>query len=315
MNGACRISEIESDRQMASTVSIITTCRNAAPFIAQAVTSIQKQTAEVHIQHVIADGASTDNTLAVVRAQTETARVALIIDSRRDGGIYHGMNRALSLATGDIIGILNADDIMEPHAVASALDMFERNPDAELVTFGAVYFDEASGRIVRTATPARLMTQEGLAFGLPAINSRFFRRSAFERFGLFRQEFPLAADRIWLMQAAQNGIREAVGPQTVYRYRIHGGSASMRNDRATRQRLRLEHVAMARWMLEVGQGEDMRRACLRFGALEGVKSLLAGASWRKIVTELRALDRHWQFSALLGCGPWLRWRGKHSNAA
>jgi glycosyltransferase len=74
------------------------------------------------LEHLVIDGASTDATVDIVRARG--ARVATLV-SERDAGLYDAMNKGLRLATGDVVGYLNADDVFaHPHALARIAQAF-----------------------------------------------------------------------------------------------------------------------------------------------------------------------------------------------
>ncbi len=97
-------------------VSIVTVAFNSAATIAATMRSVAEQTYD-NIEHLVIDGASTDDTLAVVR--DHGAHLANLL-SEPDHGIYHAMNKGLALATGDFVGFLNADDMLaSPEVVAS----------------------------------------------------------------------------------------------------------------------------------------------------------------------------------------------------
>ena len=87
-------------------ISVITVCFNAADTIADTLRSVLKQNYQ-EFEHIIVDGRSTDNTLGVIASVTgHTCRVVC----EPDRGIYDAMNKGIALATGDIVGFLNADD-------------------------------------------------------------------------------------------------------------------------------------------------------------------------------------------------------------
>ena len=88
-------------------VSVITVCFNAETTIAQTLTSVAQQSYK-DIEHIIVDGASTDETMEIVQANSQ--RLANVI-SEPDQGLYDAMNKGLAIARGDIVGILNADDV------------------------------------------------------------------------------------------------------------------------------------------------------------------------------------------------------------
>ena len=88
-------------------VSIITTSLNAVGTIRDCLESVKGQTCP-DVEHIVVDGASTDGTQAVLAEYTDS--LAQVI-SEADRGIYDGMNKGLRRATGDVVGLLNADDM------------------------------------------------------------------------------------------------------------------------------------------------------------------------------------------------------------
>ncbi|MBP7051040.1 MAG: glycosyltransferase [Phycisphaerae bacterium] len=88
-------------------VSIVTVCFNSAATIEHTIRSVRDQEYE-HVEHVIVDGGSTDGTQEVVGRYNGRIREFI---SEPDRGIYDAMNKGLALATGDVVGFLNADDV------------------------------------------------------------------------------------------------------------------------------------------------------------------------------------------------------------
>lgn len=103
-------------------ISIITTAFNAAGTIRSCLESVQGQT-HADFEHIVVDAASTDGTLAVL---DECGGGAARVVSEPDRGIYDGMNKGLRLATGEVVGILNADDFyFGPDVLAKVAGVFE----------------------------------------------------------------------------------------------------------------------------------------------------------------------------------------------
>ena len=88
-------------------VSIVTVCFNSELTIEETINSVISQTYS-NIEYIIIDGKSTDNTHRIIKKYGN--RVDLLI-SEKDNGLYYAMNKGVSLASGDIIGILNSDDL------------------------------------------------------------------------------------------------------------------------------------------------------------------------------------------------------------
>ena len=98
-------------------ISIITVAYNSAATIADTLDSVASQT-HPEIEHIVVDGASKDDTLAIIEARG--AHVARLV-SERDRGIYDAMNKGLALASGDFVGFLNADDMFAGPEVVAAI--------------------------------------------------------------------------------------------------------------------------------------------------------------------------------------------------
>ena len=89
-------------------VSIITVTYNSADTLQSCIDSVASQSYN-NIEHIVIDGSSKDNTLEIIQKNTSVSRYI----SEPDNGLYHAMNKGLKLASGDVIGFLNSDDIYE----------------------------------------------------------------------------------------------------------------------------------------------------------------------------------------------------------
>ncbi|MCR4892547.1 MAG: glycosyltransferase [Lachnospiraceae bacterium] len=108
--------------------SIITVCYNSEKTIGRTIESVLKQTAD-NIEYLIVDGGSQDRTLEICesyRERLEKRGFRFLVRSEPDKGIYDAMNKGISWASGDLIGIINSDDWYEPHAVKTMVRVFER---------------------------------------------------------------------------------------------------------------------------------------------------------------------------------------------
>jgi len=93
-------------------ISVITVVRNAQNTIADTLESVASQSYS-GVEHIIIDGASTDQTLDIIKRHAGQH----IIVSEPDNGLYDAMNKGIAMATGDVIGMLNADDIYQDTSV------------------------------------------------------------------------------------------------------------------------------------------------------------------------------------------------------
>jgi glycosyltransferase involved in cell wall biosynthesis len=127
-------------------ISVVTVALNAADTIADTLRSVAEQTHPA-IEHIVVDGGSTDGTVDVVKRFGE--RVARLV-SEPDQGLYHAMNKGIALATGEVVGTLNADDMyMHEGVLARVASVFE-DASVEACYGDLIYVDRAdTDRIVR----------------------------------------------------------------------------------------------------------------------------------------------------------------------
>ena len=111
-------------------ISIITVCCNAESTIKETIESVLHQTYD-SIEYIIIDGASRDDTVRIAesyREQFEKRGFSYRIYSEKDNGIYDAMNKGISKATGEIVGIINADDWYEPDACEQMAEKYAAEP-------------------------------------------------------------------------------------------------------------------------------------------------------------------------------------------
>jgi glycosyltransferase involved in cell wall biosynthesis len=201
-------------------ISVITVCFNAAATIGDALRSVAAQDWPA-VEHIIVDGASTDETLKIVaQNQHDSMRVA----SEPDKGLYDAMNKGVSLSSGDLIGFLNADDFF---CRADALSLIARRASEQPcdAVSGAVAIVKPDDVFhVTRAYSATSFRPRMLRFGHALPHPGFYaRRSVFERIGAFNLEFRLAADFEWMVRFfLVHGLRAATLPNTIVGMREGG---------------------------------------------------------------------------------------------
>jgi glycosyltransferase involved in cell wall biosynthesis len=206
-------------------ISIITPCLNRADFIGEAVESVLAQHYP-KFEHIVMDAGSTDGTLDALRAYPH-----LRVVSEPDRGMYDGINKGLRLARGEIIGLLNTDDLYAEGCFDAVTAAFDQNPEALAVVGGITTFTEGpDGHVtletVPTIEPDELWVR--LTRGHPVTNAWFFRPVVFEHFGYFDDRYKYSSDRYFLIRAALDGdVRPVPIHRTLYHYRKHSGSATI----------------------------------------------------------------------------------------
>jgi glycosyltransferase involved in cell wall biosynthesis len=172
-------------------ISVITVCYNSDKTIADTLRSTRSQT-YTNIEHIIVDGGSTDETLAVVRA---AAMPDHKLFSEQDKGIYDAMNKGIALATGDIIGFINADDFYPcPDVISEVAAAFEASgADCCYGDLCYVQQDDVS-RIVRYWKSCLFKLGLFEKGWCPPHPTFFVRREVFQRLGGFNLDYQIAAD-------------------------------------------------------------------------------------------------------------------------
>lgn len=172
-------------------ISVITVCYNSAKTIGHTLRSVREQT-HGDIEHIIVDGGSNDNTLEVVKAEGE--HVAKLV-SERDSGIYDAMNKGIALASGEVIGFINADDFYaSPDVLADVATAFERS-GADCCYGDLCYVSQIDPtRTVRYWCSADSVPGAFEKGWCPPHPTFFVRRAVYQRLGGFDLSFKIAAD-------------------------------------------------------------------------------------------------------------------------
>jgi glycosyltransferase involved in cell wall biosynthesis len=208
-------------------ISIITATYNSAATVRDTLACIASQQYS-NIEHLIMDGGSKDNTLAVVK---EFAHVAKVI-SETDKGIYDAMNKGVQLATGDIIGILNSDDFYTSPLVLSKVAAAFEDPAVEAVYGDLQYVKAANTEVVTRTWRSGAYKKKYLYYGwMPPHPTFFVRRHVYDKCGLFNTALRSAADyELMLRVLLKYNIHAQYIPEVLVKMRTGGMSnASVKN--------------------------------------------------------------------------------------
>lgn len=201
-------------------VSIITVVFNAEHTIADALRSVASQT-HSDIEHIVVDGASSDTTLGVIKANSD--RVAMLI-SEPDDGIYDAMNKGLKLATGEVIGLLNADDILQDESVISQVVAAHADQELDACYADLVYVKQNDLTQVTRFWRSRDF-RKGLCFSgwMPAHPTLYLKRRVYDRVGNFNTDLRYQADLEFCVRAFElHSINSRYIPKLWVRMRLGG---------------------------------------------------------------------------------------------
>lgn len=170
-------------------ISIITVCYNSAKTIEKTFQSLQSQTYK-NIEYIVVDGMSSDPTSDIIENNKDIISKYV---SESDKGLYDAMNKGIQLATGDIVGILNSDDIFTDDYVLENIAKFHSENNIEASVGNIIQFNE-EGKTVRKYS-AKNWNPEKLKIGfMPAHPAIFLKKELFNKFGDYQLDFIIAAD-------------------------------------------------------------------------------------------------------------------------
>jgi glycosyltransferase involved in cell wall biosynthesis len=216
--------EAVSDGRSCPRISIITPSLNQGPFVEEAIRSVLLQDYP-NVELIVADGGSTDGGVETIGKYRD--RLAHWI-CERDGGPANALNKGFRLATGEILGILNADDLLLPGSLAKIAREFRMHPSADVVS-GHGYLANASGvvgapfisdrwNLARFAYDACVLFQA----------ATFFRRRRFQEVNGFNERNQTAWDMELWADLALAGATFHRFDEFLAVYRVHGASITGR---------------------------------------------------------------------------------------
>jgi glycosyltransferase involved in cell wall biosynthesis len=172
-------------------ISIITVSWNSQETIKDTIDSVLSQTYQ-NIEYIIIDGASIDGTVKIVQSYGD--KITKFV-SEPDKGLYDAMNKGVALATGNIIGMLNSDDLyIDKFAIEKVVKEFSEK-QIDSVYADLVYVkSENLDKTVRYYDSSKFNLLK-FAYGwMPAHPTFFVKKKVYEKYGVFRTDLKIAAD-------------------------------------------------------------------------------------------------------------------------
>ncbi|NWF66540.1 MAG: glycosyltransferase [Campylobacterales bacterium] len=172
-------------------ISIITVVWNNAKTIRDAIDSVLGQTYK-NIEYIVVDGASSDGTVEIVQSYGDKINKFI---SEKDRGIYDAMNKGIGLSTGDIVGILNSDDLYSSNDILEIVANEFTTKNIDCIYADLVYID-----MNNTSKVVRYWKSREFSGGLfqkgwhPAHPTFFIKRECYHKYGVFNLDFKIAAD-------------------------------------------------------------------------------------------------------------------------
>jgi len=206
-------------------VSIITASFNNVSTIENTIQSVLSQSF-TNIEYIVIDGNSTDGTLEIL--EKYRSRISKIV-CEKDNGIYDALNKGLSLATGDVVGFLHADDFYASNQIISNIvDVFEHT-NSDAVYGDLLYVDKNNIDKIFRYWQAGEFSRKKIKLGwMPPHPTLFVKNSIYKKVGFFDTIFKIAADYDMILRLFyKHQISVSYLPKVIVLMRT--GGASNRN--------------------------------------------------------------------------------------
>lgn len=219
-------------------VTIITACYNRGKTIRRAMESVMAQTYS-DIEYIVVDGASTDESLGNIKYEEMVIKTSgfrqkhpnfcLRIVSEPDHGMYEAINKGIRMATGDVIALCHSDDqLYDEHTVEKVVEMFVKHPEAEMLYANGVYVNAETEKNVRVWKGKKLSRWLLMCGWLPLHTTCYVRKEVYEKYGLYDENYKIAADTKFLLNVLyKQRIKTVLLPQFVVRMMMGGASTDM----------------------------------------------------------------------------------------
>ena len=231
----------------AMTLTIITINRNNATGLEKTMQSVLSQTRS-DFEYVVVDGASTDDSVAVIQRWAPAFSDRLKWISEPDKGIYNAMNKGIGMATGEYVQFLNSGDSLVAPDVVDRMSVAMEAAGCPSILYGNMLKSFPDGHIEKdTSFAGEAITM--LAFYVGTLNhsSAYIRRSLFDQFGLYDESLKIVSDWKWYLQVIVFGGEAAAYVDTdVTLFDMAGISETNRElSRSERERVLQELVRPA----------------------------------------------------------------------
>lgn len=201
-------------------VSIITIVFNREKEIEQTIHSVINQD-YADIEYIVIDGGSTDSTLSVIeRYKSHMAKWI----SEPDSGIYDAINKGIDMATGEIIGMVHAGDMLFNNKVISNVAQSFYQTGADIVYGNTLLVDPFNiNKVVRIYEGGEYNPNRFLTGWMPSHSSTYIRRSLFQKLGTYRLDLNIAADYELLLRFMfKHSVNSSYYPGLLTIFRVGG---------------------------------------------------------------------------------------------
>lgn len=198
-------------------VTIITVVFNNVSTLEQTIKSVINQSYK-NIEYIIIDGGSTDGSVDLIKKHE--SQISYWI-SEPDNGIYYAMNKGLSIATGNLIGILSSDDWYENTSLEKVVNYYEFNPEVDVI-HGLLRFISVNDKPDSVAGHYYSFLNKGMI----EHPTCFIKKNLYEKVGYYDVSYKSAADYEWMLRAIKQEAKFLFIPELLTNFRRGGISGS-----------------------------------------------------------------------------------------
>ena len=209
-------------------VTLITVCYNSSETIEETFKSVAAQDYD-NLEYIVVDGQSTDNTLSYIEQYNSIINITI---SEPDRGIYDAMNKGIKLATGDVIGFINADDVLAtPSVIRQVVDCFAKD-GTDACYADLEYVDQFDlDKVVRYWKSSVFIPGLFSKGWAPPHPTFYVKKSVYDQYGVFSLDYKMGNDiELMLRFLEKYQIKSHYVPKTWVKMRMGGVSnQSIRN--------------------------------------------------------------------------------------
>ena len=209
-------------------ISIITISYNSKKTIERTIKSVLAQS-YTDFEYIIIDGASTDGTLEIIKKYEPLFDGRMKWVSETDHGIYNAMNKGVAKSAGDVIGIVNSDDWLEPTALESIATMIGANDYSNKVFCGSMMFHYEDGSSIYYKADEKKFKEGAPQYSLnrglfhPAM---FVPKAIYDQYGMFDESIKVSADVDFIFRCFEAGV-EFVFKDVLISHMSDGGASNI----------------------------------------------------------------------------------------
>ena len=208
---------------MSLKISIITVSYNSAKTIEDTIKSVLMQKYD-NYEHVIVDGNSKDETMKIVKKYEKKYNGKLTYISEKDNGIYDAMNKGIKMASGDVIGFLNSDDVYASDEVLNLINDNLNTKDFDGVHADLLYVSED----LKTPKRKWIAKSGTIKSGwMPAHPTLYLKKYVYDNYGLYDLDFKIVADYDFMVRICNNvDVKLKYIPKNLVYMRLGGVSSA-----------------------------------------------------------------------------------------